>query len=385
MTLVSIEPYTVDIAVEDIADLRSRLGRTRWTDWLPDTGWDYGTQESCLKRLCTYWQDGFDFNKFSDRLNAHPQFLANVDSERLHFYHVRSQVPNARPLVLIHGWPGSVVEFLDLIGPLSDPEAYGGQASDAFDVIVPSLPGYGFSGPTRAKGVNAQQAGRMIDAVVRELGYPRYFLQGGDWGSIVASGMAETLSDHVAALHVNMAPGGPVDPAMPVEGLSDDEAETYARLGRHMAGDSAYAYVQSMRPQTLAVSMNDSPAGLASWILDKFWAWTDHDGELDSVFDDDHLLDNLSIYWFSGTAGSSFRLYHENNVRSQYRHAVVKIPTGIARFAGEPFTWPRSLVERNYLDIQDWQELPKGGHFAALQRKDDFLRVVRAFFADRPL
>lgn len=385
MSAAVIRPFEVSINDEDIADLRSRLARTRWTDWLPDSGWSYGTDEAYIKRLCAYWQSGFDFDAFTARLNAYPQFLAEVEGEQLHFYHVQSAVPIARPLVLVHGWPGSVVEFLDLIGPLTDPEAYGGTSADAYHVIVPSLPGYGFSGPTRHKDVNAQKAGAMIAGVMDALGYSRYFLQGGDWGSIVTSGMAQRYPDRIAALHVNMAPGGPANPAIPVEGLSDEEAAQYARLGQHMATDAGYSYLQSTRPQTVAVAMNDSPAGLAAWIIDKFHAWTDHGGDLDAVFDFDHLLDNLSVYWFTGTAGSSFRLYHENNFRTAYAHAVVDVPVGIAHFAGEPFSWPRSLVERNYRNVRDWQELPRGGHFAAFQRKDDFLRVVRGFFGGQAL
>lgn len=385
MSAITIKPFEVVIDPADIADLRGRLARTRWTDWLPETRWTYGTDETFIKRLCSYWQDGFDFGAFTARLNAYPQFLAETHGEQLHFYHVRSPVATARPLVLVHGWPGSVVEFLDLIGPLSDPEAYGGKAEDAFHVIVPSLPGYGFSGPTRHTGVNVERTGAMIASLMETLGYSRYFVQGGDWGSIVTSRMAQDYPQAVAALHVNMAPGGPNNPAIPVEGLDEAEAAEYARLGQHMAMDAAYAFIQSTRPQTLAVAMNDSPAGLATWIIDKFYAWTDHGGDLESVFDFDHLLDNLSVYWFTGTAGSSFRLYHENNFRTAYAHAVVDVPTGVARFAGEPFRWPRSLVERTYRNVQDWQELPHGGHFAAFQRKDDFLRVVRGFFATQAL
>lgn len=385
MSAITIKPFEVVIDPADVADLRGRLVRTRWTDWLPETGWTYGTDETFIKRLCSYWQDGFDFGAFAARLNAYPQFLAETHGERLHFYHVRSPVATARPLVLVHGWPGSIVEFLDLIGPLSDPEAHGGKAEDAFHVIVPSLPGYGFSGPTRHTGVNVERTGAMIASVMETLGYSRYFVQGGDWGSIVTSRMAQDYPQAVAALHVNMAPGGPNNPAIPVEGLDEAEAAEYARLGQHMAMDAAYAFIQSTRPQTLAVAMNDSPAGLATWIIDKFYAWTDHGGDLESVFDFDHLLDNLSVYWFTGTAGSSFRLYHENNFRTAYAHAVVDVPTGVARFAGEPFRWPRSLVERTYRNVQDWQELPHGGHFAAFQRKDDFLRVVRGFFASQAL
>jgi microsomal epoxide hydrolase len=380
-----IEPFAFSLGADDVTDLRARLQRTRWTDWLPGSGWSYGTDEVFIKQLCAYWQDGFDFDAFVQRTNAFPQFLAETQGERMHFYHVRSPEPTARPLVLVHGWPGSVVEFLDLIGPLSDPAAYGGDPADAFHVIVPSLPGYGFSGPTRASGVNTRKAGAMIADVMAALGYPRYFLQGGDWGAIVTSAMAESYPDRVAALHINMAPGGPNNPTIPVAGLSEDEAAEYAQLGQFMAMDAGYSYVQSSRPQTLGVAMNDSPAGLAAWIIDKFHAWTDHGGDLGSVVSHDQLLDNLSVYWFTGTASSSFRLYHESNFRTLYAHAVVDVPTGIARFAGDPFRWPRSLVEGTYRNVVDWQELPQGGHFAALQRKDDFLRVLRACLAGQGL
>lgn len=380
MNQIAITPFEARWSAEDIADLRNRLERTRWTDWLPDAGWSYGVDEAYIKRLCAYWAEDFDFDAHLARLNAFPQHLAEVDGERIHFYHVRSPVPTARPLVLVHGWPGSVVEFLDLIGPLSNPEAYGGDAADAFHVVVPSLPGYGHSGPTRHQGVNAEKTAAMMNQVMQGLGYDRYFAQGGDWGAIVTSRMAQDFPGHVAALHVNMAPGGSPNPMLPVEGLSDAEEEELNKLRQHLMVDSAYSQIQMTRPQTLAVAMNDSPAGLAAWIIDKFWAWTDHGGDLDAVFDFDHLLDNLSLYWFTGTAGSSFRLYHESNFRVPYSHALVDVPTGVARFAGEPFRWPRPLVEQNYRAVRQWDELPKGGHFAAFQRKDDFLRVVRAFF-----
>jgi epoxide hydrolase len=385
MTDMVITPFTVAVDDADIADLRRRLGATRWTDWLPSSGWSYGIEENYLKRLCAYWQDGYDFSGYTKRLNAWPQFLGTLGGEQIQFYHARSPVPTARPLVLVHGWPGSVVEFLDLIGPLSDPEAHGGRAEDAFHVVVPSLPGYGYSGPTRGEGVDAVAAGKLIDGAMRALGYDRYFAQGGDWGSIVIGRMAETYPNRVAALHVNMAPGGPDNPFEPVEGLSaEDEAER-AKLQQFMLGDSGYSLIQSTRPQTLAVAMNDSPAGLAAWIIDKFYAWTDHGGDLNSAFDFDHLLDNLTLYWLTGTAGSSFRLYHENNFRGRYRKARVTVPIGVARWAGEPFRWPRSMVQESFPTTREWREFAGGGHFAAFQRKDEFLDAVRGFFRTQAL
>ncbi len=385
MSNAIVTPFEVRVTPEEIADLRDRLERTRWTDWLPGAGWSYGVDEDYLRRLCAYWQDGYDFDSYVARLNAWPQYLGEIDGERIQFYHVRSKVATARPLVLVHGWPGSVVEFLELIGPLSDPEAHGGHADDAFHVVVPSLPGYGYSKPTRGQGVNILAAGALIDGVMAALGYDRYFAQGGDWGSITTSRMAETYPDRVAALHVNMAPGGPSNPFLHVEGLNAEEEAELQKLRQFMMGDSAYSQIQSARPQTLAVAMNDSPAGLAAWIIDKFYAWTDHGGDLDSAFDFDHLLDNLTLYWLTGTAGSSFRLYHENNFRSSYRHAEVSVPTGVARWAGEPFRWPRSLSEKVYKNVQDWREFEGGGHFAAFQRKDEFLDAVRGFFRTQSL
>jgi pimeloyl-ACP methyl ester carboxylesterase len=385
MAKAVVTPFEVQVAPEHIADLRDRLARARWPDWLPGADWSYGVDEAYLKRLCAYWQDGYDFDGYVARLNAWPQYIGELDGERIQFYHVRSKVPTARPLVLVHGWPGSVVEFLDLIGPLSDPEAHGGRAEDAFHVVVPSLPGYGYSGPTRGQGVNIAAAGALIDGVMAALGYDRYFAQGGDWGAITTSRMAETYPDRVAALHVNMAPGGPSNPFQPVEGLTEAEEAELQALRQFLMGDSAYAQIQSTRPQTLGVAMNDSPAGLAGWIIDKFYAWTDHGGDLDSAFDMDHLLDNLTLYWLTGTAASSFRLYHENNFRTAYRHAEVGVPTGVARWAGEPFRWPRSLAEKTYTNVQDWREFDGGGHFAAFQRKDEFLGAVRGFFRTQKL
>lgn len=385
MAQTVVTPFEVRVESGEIADLRDRLARTRWTDWLPGSDWAYGVGEGYIKQLCAYWRNGFDFDAHVARLNAWPQYIAERDGERMHFYHARSKVATARPLVLVHGWPGSVVEFLDLIGPLSDPEAYGGQAEDAFHVVVPSLPGYGYSGPTRGQGVDVVAAGAQIDSVMAAIGYDRYFAQGGDWGSIVTSRMAETYPDRVAALHVNMAPGGPVNPFDPVEGLTAAEEAELEKLRLFMMGDSAYAQIQTTRPQTLAVAMNDSPAGLAAWIVDKFWAWTDHGGDLESAFDRDHLLDNLTLYWLTQTAGSSFRLYHENNLRTGYRHPRVSVPTGVARWAGEPFRWPRSLAEQTYANVQEWREFAGGGHFAAFHRKQEFLDAVRGFFRKQSL
>jgi pimeloyl-ACP methyl ester carboxylesterase len=376
---VKSRPFEVRVSQEQVADLRSRLANARWTDQLPDAGWAYGTELGFLRSICNHWQTTYDFLGYQKRMNAFPQFIAEVDGEQMHYYHVRSKIDTAAPLVLVHGWPGSVVEFLDLVGPLTDPLAHGGTAADAFHVIVPSLPGYGYSGPTRKQGVNTEFSARMIHSVVLSLGYDRYYAQGGDWGAIIASRMAELFPMHMAALHINMAPGGPNNPHEPVRGLSPSEAADWASFLGFLGSDGGYSHLQSTRPQTLAVGLNDSPVGLAAWLLDKFHAWTDHGGDLGSVFSVDHLLDNLTLYWLSGTIGSSMRLYLESNQRVPYRHSRVVVPTGVARFAGEPFRWPRSLSEQAY-NVVDWREFPRGGHFAAFQRPAEFLDALRCFF-----
>jgi microsomal epoxide hydrolase len=233
--------------------------------------------------------------------------------------------------------------------------------------------------------VNAVAAGALIHGVMQELGYQRYLAQGGDWGAIVTSRMAETYPDSIAALHLNMAPGGPANPFEPVTGLTGKNAEDWAKFLQFMQLDGGYSHLQATRPQTVAVGINDSPAGLAAWIIDKFWSWTDHGGDLNSVFDFDHLLDNLSLYWFTETAGSSFRLYMENLTLNSYRHATVRVPTGVLQFAGEPFRWPRPFVEQNYHNLVDWVDRPGGGHFAAFQRPKEFLDAVRGFFRNQSI
>jgi pimeloyl-ACP methyl ester carboxylesterase len=384
MANIKPAPFKVEVSEAQIRDLRDRLAKARWTDQLPDAAWHYGTELGFLRRLCDYWQKTYDFTEYETRMNAFPQFVAEMDGEQIQFYHARSKVEGASPLVLIHGWPGSVVEFLDLVGPLTDPVAYGGDAADAFHVIVPSLPGFGYSGPTRKQGIDFEFAAKMINSVVLSLGYGRYFAQGGDWGALTASRMAELYPTHVAALHLNMAPGGPNNPFAPVSGLTQAEAQDWASFLAFMGGDGGYSHLQSTRPQTLAVGLNDSPVGLAAWVIDKFHAWTDHGGDLASVFSFDHLLDNLTLYWLSGTIGSSVRFYLESNQGGKYRHSKVTVPTGVARFAGEPFRWPRSLSEQAY-NIVDWQEFPRGGHFAAFQRPVEFVDAVRRFFRSQKL
>lgn len=373
-------PFKVQVSDAEIADLRARLARTRWADQLPEAGWAYGTERVYLQSLCDYWRDQYDFTGYAARLNAFPQFLTEIDGERLHFYHVRSPEPGAHPLVLLHGWPGSVVEFLDVVRHLTDPRANGGDPGDAFHIVLPSLPGYGYSGPTRSKGVDYRRAGGMVHQLMLALGYDRYFAQGGDWGALTCSDMAERYPTNIVALHLNMAPGSPANPKDPTAGLSAPDAKVWSDFQSFMEFEFAYAQIQSTRPQTLAYGLNDSPAGLAGWLMEKFYAWSDVGETLNEAFGIDRLLDNITLYWLSGTINSSCRLYFETNGPPRtYRQAKVTVPTGVARFAGEPYRLPRAWVEHAY-NVVEWKELPKGGHFAAFQRPDDFLGVVRDYF-----
>jgi microsomal epoxide hydrolase len=277
-----------------------------------------------------------------------------------------------------------VVEFLDVVGRLTDPRAHGADPADAFHVVVPSLPGYGYSGPTRSKGVDYRRAADMVHQLMLGLGYERYFAQGGDWGAITASRMAECNPANIVALHLNMAPAGPENPQDPTAGLSAADAQVWSDFLGFMQFEFAYSQLQSTRPQTLAYGLTDSPAGLAGWLIEKFHAWSDVGDSLNESFGIDRLLDNITLYWLSGTINSSCRLYFETNgPPNTYRHAKVTVPTGVARFAGEPYRWPRAWVERAY-NVVEWQELPKGGHFAAMQRPDDFIQAVRGYFRRWP-
>ena len=295
----------------DIADLRERLSRTRWPDQLADAEWDYGTERSYLEQLCEHWRAAFDMRAFEQRCNAFPQFLTTVDGQRIHFVHVRSPEPEARPLLLTHGWPGSVAEFWDVIGPLSDPVSHGGDPAQAFHVVVPSLPGYGFSGPTNERGWDCGRIAGAFSVLMDRLGYDRFFAQGGDWGSLITLALGANFSDRVAAVHVNLLAVQPPSDGDAMAGLTDAELAGLAAGQHFIRHESGYQAIQSTKPQTLAYALTDSPAGLAGWIVEKFRTWSDCHGELERTIPRDRLLDNITIYWLTGTINSSMRLYYE--------------------------------------------------------------------------
>lgn len=381
VTELRVNPFVVEVSDDDVAFLRRRLADTRWPDQLPDADWDYGTERSALQLLCAHWRDHYDWSGFVTRANAHPQFTTTIDGQRIHFIHARSPESGARPLLITHGWPGSVAEFFEVIGPLVDPVAHGGDAADAFHVVCPSLPGYGFSGPTSERGWNVERAGQAFVQLMTRLGYDRFFAQGGDWGSLVTTTMASRYPEHVAAFHVNLVIAGPPDDATdPMEGVTESEQAAMARMQEFLVHETGYQAIQSTKPQTLAYGLMDSPAGLAGWILEKFQRWSDCGGDVLNSYSLDRLLDNISVYWLTGTINSSMRMYYETSGpgRSSSTGRPL-VPMGHTVFPGEIYSAPRAWVEAAY-DVFYWSAQPRGGHFAAMEVPGPFVAEVRACF-----
>jgi microsomal epoxide hydrolase len=387
---VTIEPFRIAVADEELDDLRRRIRDTRYPDQMPDTGWSYGTNLDELRPLAEHWADGYDWRRHEAELNAFPQFLTSVPgtsgaaqgggaAQRVHFLHVRSPRPDALPLVLTHGWPGSISEFTRLVGPLADPEAHGGDPADAFHVVVPSLPGYGFSGPTTEPGWDVRRIAGAWAELMARLGYERFGAQGGDWGSMVSRHLGDLAPDRVVGVHVNMMTATPPGEPDDLADLSEREAAMMARAQDYLATGSGYVAIQSTRPQTLAYSLVDSPVGLLSWILEKFWAWTDNDGRVTDAVSADELLTNVSIYWFTRTGGTSARLYYESLRSNAVRVPPISVPLGVANFPGEIIGARRRWVEREN-NLVHWSEFDRGGHFAALEEPDLLVGDIRAFF-----
>ncbi|MBW8826447.1 MAG: alpha/beta fold hydrolase [Acidobacteria bacterium] len=381
--MLAREDFRVSVAQADIDDLHERLDRTRWLDQVPGTSWEYGMNTAWLRDLCEHWRTDFDWRAAEARLNAWPQFTSTIDEIDLHYYDVRSPVPGALPLVLLHGWPGSVAEYVDIIGPLTDPAAYGGDPQDAFHVVVPSLPGFGFSGPTDRPGVDSLVMANVVTRLMAGLGHDHYVAQGGDVGAGVASVIARIDPEHAKAVHLNLLPVGPPDPSNPTAGLNEDDAARVSRTFAFLADDAGYWRIQETHPQTVAQGLNDSPAGLCGWITEKFRSWTDCDGDVDAAFTRDELLTNVSIYWFTRTIGSSARFYFETRASGGSRSAgppgKAPVPVGFADFPGEHFKMARAWAEEAF-DLVHWSTQPAGGHFPALQVPDLFVDEVRGFF-----
>lgn len=377
---MSFESFRIDVADAVLADLRERLTRTRWPDPAPHNDPDYGIELEAVQRLCTYWRDEFDWREAEARLNAFPQIRGTIDGTGIHALHVRSPHPNAMALCVIHGWPGSVAEFEHIIGPLTDPVAHGGSASDAFHVVCPAIPGYGFSGPTADRGWDTVRAADAIHTLMGELGYPTYGLQGGDWGSIISSQIAARHGESISGMHLNMVIAFPADAANPLDGVTEAEMADVAAIQAFSKNETGYQAIQGTRPQTLAYGLTDSPAGLAGWILEKFRQWTDCDGDPFAAVTMDQLCTNLTIYWATGTINSSTRLYYEAlGPRRGAGYPTSNVPTGCAIFPKELYRAPKAWASNRY-DIRHWTRFDRGGHFAAMEQPGPLVGDIRSFF-----
>ena len=383
MSSDAVTPFRIDIPQQVLDDLRGRLAGTRWPEAETVDDWSQGVPLAYLRELCDHWADGYDWRATERRLNDLPQFRAELDGLGIHFLHVRSPHPDAFPVVLTHGWPGSIVEFLKVIGPLTDPTSHGGTAADAFHLVCPSLPGYGFSDKPARPGWGVQRiAGAWIRLMAR-LGYARYGAQGGDWGTSISTSIGQQDPEHVAGIHLT-PPLAPPDPAT-FDDLTDRERAALASLEHAAEWESGYSQEHATRPQTIGYALVDSPAALCAWIVEKLWAWTDHDGRLESVLTRDELLDNVMLYWLPGTGASSARLYWEsirqvNQWISGPARDTVTVPTGCSIFPRELQRPSRRWASKRFLDIRWWNELDKGGHFAAFEQPELFVDEVRAFF-----
>ncbi|MBO0826644.1 MAG: epoxide hydrolase [Streptosporangiales bacterium] len=377
MTDTEIRPFRIDVPDAQLVDLRGRLARTRWPDEPAHAGWDLGVPVAYVRELAEHWRTGYDWRAHEAELNAYPQFTTTVDGANVHFLHVRSPEPDAVPLVVTHGWPGSVVEFLDIIGPLTDPRAHGGDPADAFHVVVPSIPGYGFSGPTPDRGWNVDRIARAWAELMTRLGYERFGAQGGDWGASISRELGLLVPERMTGVHLTMlVTAVPDEPEPP---LTDDERAKLDRANRFRAEGLGYGAIQSTRPQTLAYALTDSPAGQLAWIAEKFVEWTDSAKPGDAV-DRDRLLTNVSVYWFTATAGSSARLYHEAARSGQWGPPPRSTaPTGVAVFPKEIAPPIRRFAEPDN-NVVHWTEFDRGGHFAAMEQPELLVADVRAFF-----
>jgi pimeloyl-ACP methyl ester carboxylesterase len=374
-----ITPFRMNVPEADLDDLRERLTRTRWPEAATVDDWSQGVPLDYTRELCQYWLEAYDWRACESRLNGFPQFRTGVDGLDIHFLHVRSPREDALPLVITHGWPGSIVEFGKVIGPLTDPGAHGGDPADAFHVVCPSLPGYGFSGKPSRPGWGTGPTGDAWDQLMTRLGYPRYAAQGGDWGAQVTTAIGARHPDHLVGIHLNMPAVAP-DPAT-LDDLTEREKAAIATMEYYRRWDSGYSKQQSTRPQTIGYSLVDSPAGLCAWIIEKFWSWTDCDGDPANVLTRDEMLDNVMMYWLPGTGASSARLYWES-FRTPIR-GTVTVPVGCSIFPKEIFRPSRRWAERQFPDLRYWNEPAKGGHFAAFEQPETFVNEVRAAF--RPL
>ena len=379
---MAIEPFTIHVPDTLLADLNCRLDATRWPDELENVGWDLGANLSYMKSLADYWRNAYDWRRQEAHLNQFPQYRVALDGFHVHFVHVRSKYPKPLPLVITHGWPGSFVEMVKLIPLLTDPAAHGGREEDAFDVVVPSLPGYGFSDRSKERGMNPPEVARLWVRLMKELGYERFGAQGGDWGSAISTSLGLDHPKRVVGIHLNYIAGRFLLGGTLNQTPDDEIGKFYlAELRAWWDLEGGYSHEQSTKPQTLGYALNDSPVGLAAWIIEKFRTWSDCAGELENIFTRDELLTNVMIYWVTQTINSSTRLYYETREQPLQLSPTNRVepPVAMAVFPKEIPVPPRALAERGY-NIRRWTVMPRGGHFAAMEQPDLLAQDIREFF-----
>ena len=372
-----ITPFRVEISDEELDDLRTRLKNTRFPETETPDDWSQGVPLAYIRELTEYWEKDYDLRRVESRLNQHPQFRTELDGLNIHLLHIRSPEANALPMIMTHGWPGSVVEFLKVIEPLTDPVSHGGDAKDAFHLICPALPGYGYSDKPAEPGWGVEKIAEQWARLMNRLGYERYVAQGGDWGSAVTTAIGLTDQEHCSAIHLNMV-SAPPDPET-MDDLTPLEQNAIAGMKHYRDWDSGYSKEQSTRPQTLGYGLVDSPVGQLAWIIEKFWAWMDCDGHPENALTRDELLDNVMMYWLTATGASSGRLYWES-FGGGGRTDEVTVPTGCSIFPKEIFTCSKRWAEKRYTNLIYWNELDKGGHFAAFEQPELFVNEVRNCF-----
>lgn len=372
-----IRPYELNVPKSEIEDLQHRLAAARWPEAETVDDWSQGVPIAYHREFCDYWANEYDWYESQDRLNQFEHYKTTIDDVDIHLAHVRSSHANAKPLIMTHGWPGSIVEFHKVMKPLAEPTEFGGTAEDAFHVVCPSLPGYGFSGKPATTGWGVVKIAEAWDELMNRLGYSQYLAQGGDWGSAVTTAIGIQNKGNCAGIHVNMPNAQATREALD----NPDDADKVALAGAqfYQKWDSGYSKQQSTRPQTLGYGLSDSPLGQSAWILEKFYQWTDCDGHPENVLSRDELIDNIMFYWLTNSGASSARLYWESfgAAFGGGSDNTVKLPTGVSSFPKEIVRTPRSWAEKRYTNIQYWNELDKGGHFAAFEQPELFITEMR--------
>ncbi len=371
-----VKPFKLDIPLSDIKDLKNRLTSARWPEVETVDDWTQGVPLSYHQTFCEYWANDYDWYQTQERLNQYDQFITNIEGLDVHFLHIRSSHANAMPLVITHGWPGSIIEFHKILKPLTEPTQHGGSAEDAFHIVCPSLPGYGFSGKPTDTGWGVEKIAAAWDTLMLRIGYDSYLAQGGDWGSAITTAIGMQDKGHCVGIHVNM----PNASATKAARENPDEADKLALAGAafYQQWDSGYSKQQSTRPQTLGYGLADSPIGQSAWILEKFYQWTDCKGHPENVLERDEIIDNIMFYWLTNAGASSARLYWESfGTAFSGADSSVRLPTGVSSYPMEIIRTPRSWAEQRYTNIQYWNDLDKGGHFAAFEQPELFVQEMR--------